>query len=39
MRMGRSVSVDADALSCFGCQEQSTRSIVSRSSEELRYAE
>lgn len=39
MRMGGSVSFDAEALSCFRCHDQSTRSIVSRRQEKLRFAE
>ncbi|WP_254964469.1 MULTISPECIES: glycosyltransferase family 2 protein [unclassified Cyanobium] len=39
MRMGGSVSFDAEALSCFRSHDQTTRSIVSRNREKLRFAE
>ena len=39
MRMGGSVSFESEALSCFRCHDQSTRSIDSRRREKLRFAE
>ncbi len=39
MRMGGSLSFDSEALSCFRCHDQSTRSLFSRGLERLRFAE
>ncbi len=39
MRMGGSVSFESEALSCFRCHDQSTRSIDSRRRERLRFGE
>jgi glycosyltransferase involved in cell wall biosynthesis len=39
MRMDGSVSFDSEALSCFRSHNQTTRSIVSRSREKLRFHE
>jgi glycosyltransferase involved in cell wall biosynthesis len=39
MRMGGSVSFEAEALSCFRNHDQSTRTIESRRRERLRFAE
>lgn len=39
MRIGGSVCFESDELSCFRCHDQTTRSIVSRSKEKLRFAE